>query len=113
MKQFLNLFFGTKDVPTYMAGLLFALIGLAFYYKGKISKRRKTSTSTPYRFSLWFFTQDNLVELVFSILAIFLALRFSVEYAGVEITMFYALGIGFGLPKFIGWLYKVQGKARQ
>lgn len=112
MEKFLNLMLGTSDVPTYMAGLVFALIGLAFYFKGKVAKRNKQSAATPYRFSWKFFTQDNLVEMAFSLLAIFLALRFSVEYAGVEVTMIYALGIGFALPKFIGWLYSIQGKAR-
>lgn len=113
MNKFLNLILGTTDVPTYMAGLVFALIGLAFYYKGKVSKRNEFSKNTPYDFSWRFFTQDNLVEIVFSLLAIFLALRFSVEYAGVQITMFYSLGIGWGLPKFIAYMYKVQATARE
>ncbi len=103
---------GTTDVPTYMAGLVFALIGLAFYYKSKVSKRNEYSKNTPYHFSWRFFTQDNLVELVFSIVAILLALRFSVEYAGTQITMFYALGIGLVLPKFIAFMSKIQSKAR-
>lgn len=113
MTKFLNLILGTTDVPTYLAGLFFALIGLAFYYKDKIAKRDKASGNTPYYFSLSFFTQDNLVELVFSILAIFLTLRFSVEYFGVDITMFYALGIGWTLPKVIAFMYKIQDKARE
>lgn len=112
MDKFLNLILGTTDIPTYAAGLFFALIGLAFFYKRKLSKRNKVSRNTPYRFDLKFFTQDNLVELVFSIMGIFLALRFCVEYAGVKITMFYALGIGLGLPNVIAYLYSVQGKAR-
>ena len=112
MERFLNLMLGTTDVPTYVAGLVFALIGLAFYYRGKIANRNKTSDATPYSFSLKFFTQDNLVHILFSVLAIFLALRFSVEYAGVEPTMFYSLGIGFGLPRFIEYLYTIQEKAR-
>jgi hypothetical protein len=47
------------------------------------------------------------------VLAILLALRFSVEYAGTQITMFYALGIGLALPKFIAFVSKIQGKARK
>lgn len=113
MNKFLNLILGTTDVPTYMAGLVFALIGLAFYYHGKVGKRDEFSKNTPYKFSLRFFTQDNLVEIVFSILAIFLALRFSVEYMGVQVTMFYSLGIGWGLPKIIAYMYTIQEKARQ
>lgn len=113
MNKFLNLILGTTDVPTYAAGLLFALIGLFFYYYGKVKKRNARSKNTPYAFSWRFFTQDNLVEIVFSLLAIFLALRFSVEYAGVQITMFYALGIGWSLPKIIAYMYSVQEKARK
>lgn len=113
MDQFLNLIFGTTDLPTYLAGLFFALIGLAFFYKRKLSNRNRLSANTPYHFSLRFFTQDNLVELVFSIMAIFLALRFCVEYAGVKVTMFYALGVGLGLPNVISYLYSVQDRARK
>lgn len=113
MEKFLSLVLGTTDVPTYLAGLFFALIGLCFYYKSKVAKRDKNSKNTPYVFSLQFFAQDNLVAMVFSLVAIFLALRFSVEYAGVEPTMFYSLGIGFGLPKFVNWLQKVQSNARK
>lgn len=112
MNKFLNLIFGTTDLPTYLAGLFFAIIGLAFYYKGKVAARNKHSYNTPYYFSWSFFTQDNLMELVFSVLAIFLALRFSVEYAGVQVTMFYSLGIGWGLPKFISYMYSIQDNAR-
>jgi len=55
MEKFLNLILGTTDVPTYLAGLLIALIGVAFYYKGKIDKRDKASGNTPYCFSWRFF----------------------------------------------------------
>lgn len=112
MDKFLKLVFGTLDMPTYAAGLLFALIGLFFYYKGKVDKRNPESENTPQIFSLKFFFQDNLIEIVFNLLAIFLALRFSVEYTGVEVTMFYSLGIGWGLPKVIALMYAVQEKAR-
>lgn len=113
MEKFLNLVLGTTDVPTYLAGLFFALIGLAFHYRGKVLARDKSSTNTPYHFSFKFFTQDNLIEIVLSILAIFLALRFSVEYAGVEVTMIYSLGIGFGLPSVISKMHDFQNKARK
>jgi uncharacterized membrane protein len=113
MEKFLSLVLGTTDLSTYLAGLFFALIGLGFYYKNKVAKRNKNSKNTPYIFSLKFFGQDNLVEIVFSLVAIMLALRFSVEYAGVSPTMFYSLGIGFGLPKFVNWLQNVKAKARK
>ena len=100
---FINFFFFYIKIFTYVT----------FFYKNKIAKRDKTSNNTPYQFSLGFFTQDNLVEIVFSLLAIFLALRFSVEYFGVDITMFYSLGIGWTLPRIIAVMYKIQDKARE
>ena len=113
MNKFLNLILGTTDVPTYMAGLLFALIGLAFYYRSKIKKRDKGSPETPYQFSLKFFLRDNLSELIFSILGIILLMRFSVEYAGAEVTMFYSLGIGWTLPTVIAKMQEFQSGARK
>jgi hypothetical protein len=113
MQKFITLITGTTDIPTYMAGLLFALIGLAFHFKAKVAKRNTHSRNTPYSFSGVFFIQDNLVELIFSVLTILLALRFSVEYAGTQITMFYALGIGLALPRSIAFVSKIQGTARK
>lgn len=113
MDKFLNLVLGTNDVPTYLAAFLFAFMGMGIYWKWKVSKRNKASRNTPFHFSWSFFTQDNLVEIVFNLMSIFLAMRFSVEYAGVEVTMWYSLGIGFGLPRFIQYLYSIQQKARK
>ena len=113
MNKFLNLILGTTDVPTYLAGLLFALIGLALYFYGNVKKRDVSSEATPYNFSVKFFFRDNLLDVVFSVLAIFLALRFSVEYAGAEVTMFYSLGIGWTLPTVIAKMQEYQSGARK
>lgn len=112
MNKFLNLILGTTDVPTYSAGLLFALIGLAFYYRSKIKKRDKGSPETPYQFSLKFFLRDNLSELIFSILGIILLMRFSVEYVGAEVTMIYSIGLGLIGPKVIDMIMEYQSGAR-
>jgi len=113
MENFLNFVLGTTDVPTYLAGLLFALIGVIFYFKGKVKNRDKHSANTPYKFSWLFFTQDNIADIIVSLLGIFLVLRFSVEYAGVQVTMFYSFLIGLGLPKTIAKLYEFQAKAQK
>lgn len=112
MQKFLELILGTADVPTYLAAFVFAIIGMLFVYRSKIQKRDKNSPNTPRTFSLKFFLHDNLVDIVFSLLAVFLALRFSVEYAGVELTMWYALAVGLGITKFVDYLFVLQGKAR-
>ena len=112
MNKFLNLILGTTDIPTYLAGLLFALIGLAFYYRSKIKKRDKGSPETPYQFSLKFFLRDNLSELIFSIMGIIMLMRFSVEYVGAEVTMIYSIGLGLIGPKVIDMIMEYQSGAR-
>lgn len=112
MTKFINLLFGTTDTPTYLAGLVFALIGMFFHYKQKVKKRNAYSKNTPFQFSWSFFAQDNLVDLTYSLLAVFIALRFSVEFAGAQLTMFYAFGIGISLPKVIDAIYRIQSKSR-
>lgn len=112
MDKFLNLLTGTTDIPTYMAGFLFALIGLAFYHKGNI-KKGINAFGTPDKFSLRFFIQDNIVDMFFSVLGILILLRFSNEYADVEVTMIYAVGIGYSSTLAINKLFSIQSKARK
>ena len=113
MTKFLNLILGTSDVPTYMAALLFSLIGVAIILLLKSKKRNKTSTLTPYRFSGRFLLQDNLKEIILGFFMILMALRFSIEYAGESLTMYYALGVGLSLQKVSGWISNVELKARK
>lgn len=113
MNKFLNLIQGTTDIPTYMAGLFFALIGLSFYYYSKVKKRNAESVGTPYQFSLRFFLRDNLSELIFSVLAILLLMRFSVKNLVPEATIILALGLGLVGPKVIDMLMKYQQGARK
>jgi hypothetical protein len=113
MKKFILLVSGTNDIPTYAAGLLFAIFGLAFYYKSKVKKRNANSSATPYSFSLQFFMRDNISELIFSVFAILLLMRFSIEHMGVETTMLYSFGLGLAGPKAIDLLGSFQKGARK
>nr|WP_294922227.1 hypothetical protein [uncultured Flavobacterium sp.] len=113
MNKFLNLVLGTNDVPTYLAALFFALIGVIVILLLKSNKRDKTSLNTPFEFSFKFLIQDNLKEIVLGFLLIILALRFSVEYAGVNLTMVYALGVGLSIQKLAGYISKLELSARK
>lgn len=113
MNKFLNLILGTNDVPTYLAAFFFAMIGVAIILLLKSKKRDKTSVNTPFEFSLKFLILDNLKEILLGFLLIIIALRFSVEYAGVELTMWYALAVGLGLQKISGYISKLEVSARK
>lgn len=113
MKKFLNLLLGTTDVPTYMAALFFALAGVIIILLIKSQKRNKLSPKTPLDFSWSFLLQDNIREIVLGLLMILMALRFSMEYAGEELTMWYALGVGLSLQKVSSWISNIELKARK
>lgn len=112
MDKFLNLLLGTSDVPTYLAALFFALIGVAIILIFKTNKRDKTSDNTPFHFSIKFLLQDNLKEITLGLLMILMALRFSIEYAGENLTMYYALGVGLSLQKISAIISNIELKAR-
>lgn len=113
MQKFINLLLGTNDIPTYMAALVFALVGAFLMQMRKSKKRNKNNAKTPAKFNFWFMVQDNLKEIITGLLLILLALRFSVEYAGTTLTMFYALGVGIGLQRFSQWLTNIEENARK
>ncbi|MEN2415545.1 hypothetical protein [Flavobacterium mesophilum] len=113
MQKFIRLLLGTYDIPTYSAAFLFSMIGVLIILLLKSRKRNKTSLATPFRFSLRFLFLDNLREIMLGFLLIVIALRFSVEYAGVELTMWYALGVGLALQKIAGSISKLEESARK
>lgn len=113
MNKFEKLMLGTNDVPTYLAAFLFAMIGVLIILLLKSKKRNKTSLNTPFDFSIKFLIMDNLREILLGFLLIIIALRFSVEYAGVELTMWYALAVGTSLQKFAGYISQLEVSARK
>ena len=112
MEKFLDLILGTNDIPTYMAGLIFVILGMVLFYRTKIKKRDKNSSNTPRAFSLKFFLRDNLVDILFSLLAALMIMRFSTEFMGVEITMWYSFLLGVGSSKLVDMIVSYQSKAR-
>jgi glycerol uptake facilitator-like aquaporin len=113
MEKFLNLVLGTNDVPTYLAALFFAMFGVLVILLLKSKKRDKTNRNTPDDFSFKFLIVDNLKEIVLGFLLILIALRFSVEYAGASLTMWYALGVGLSIQKLSGYISKLESGARK
>jgi hypothetical protein len=115
MKQsrFLDLAIGTNDVLLFLMCIAFAIIGMAIILLVKSKKRDVNSQGTPFQFSGWFLLLDNLKEVVLSFLLVLMALRFSVEYAGVELTVWYSFVVGLSFQKLSGWVSKLELKARE
>ncbi|MGY0034470.1 hypothetical protein [Pedobacter sp. NJ-S-72] len=96
MEKLIELLLGNNDWPTFVAAMIFALIGAIISLRVKASKRDKLSPETPYKFSLTFLVWDNLLKLLASALPVFIGIRFSSALFGQEVTMVSALFIGYG-----------------
>lgn len=112
MDKYLELMLGTTDVPTYLAALTFALIGAILSLRRKANKRDELSNNTPIKFSWRFLLQDNFQQFFTGLLITFLAFRFSNEFYGQDVTMMFALGIGFGGNELAGLSEMFEKKAR-
>lgn len=112
MEKFFYLLLGTNDVPTYLAGFFFALIGLFIHFRIKVKKRNVNSSSTPKEFDFNFFVKDNIIEVLFNVVLIFTAMRFCVEFMGTDLTMYMSFLIGFSISKIINKLIEINKNAR-
>ncbi|WEK18172.1 MAG: hypothetical protein P0Y49_15380 [Candidatus Pedobacter colombiensis] len=112
MEKFSHLLLGNTDLPTFFAAMIIALIGTVLSLRIKARKRNKLSKHTPFKFSWRFLLQDNLLKLLASLLPVFIALRFSSEFFGQDMTMGFAFLIGLGSDTILSRLEKLQEMAR-
>lgn len=108
-----ELIFGTKDLTLFAVCVLFAGIGMLIMLLKKSTKRDKHSEATPFNFKMSFLLIDNLKEIILSLLLVLMALRFSIEYKGVELTVWYAFVIGLSSQQLSSWLSKIENTARE
>lgn len=112
MDKFLTQLLGSTDLPTYAAAMLLALLGAILELRIKATKRDASSPATPVKFSFWFMVQDNLQQLFTGFLITFVALRFSNELLGQQLTMWLAFMIGLLNGNIAGLIQKLEFKAR-
>ena len=87
------------NISIIIAGAIFALLGLGVRYLYKVNKGIKESPKSPNTFSFKYFITKNWADLLLTIILIFIALRFTQEVLGVELTMWVSFGIGLGIDK--------------
>lgn len=97
--ELLKLIFGEGSTSQIIATYIFAFIGAIYSLSLNVKGRDKESENSPYHFSWSFLWSDNLKRIVASVISIFICLRFAKEIFGVDITMYFALIIGFSLDK--------------
>jgi hypothetical protein len=90
---------GSLSPSEFLAAIFFALVGLVISLLLQSNVRDVKSDNTPFHFDWGFLLLDNWKRIVLSILMIYISIRFYADIFGQPITMFLALGIGFGLDK--------------
>lgn len=99
MEKAISLIIGEGDRTLFFVALLYAYVSAFLSVLMETTKREVTSLNTPYKFSYKFLFSDNSKRLVRSVILIFFAVRFSNEFFGQQLTVWLAVGIGFGFDK--------------
>jgi hypothetical protein len=99
--QLLGVPFTSQNMAIVIAGAIFANIGLAVNYFFKVKKAIKTNDNSPDNFSIKYFIKNNWQDISLTILLVFVGLRFTQELLGLQITMWVAFIIGFGIDKLV------------
>lgn len=85
---------GGQQPSQFLVNILFALIGVVLTMLLSTTFRDIDSKRTPVEFSWSFFLQDNIKRLIAGIIMIFLALRFTPDIFGVQLSNWLAVIIG-------------------
>lgn len=95
IETFLTYILGNQTPTQFCALLFFALLAAALSLLLQTTKRDIDSENTPLHFSWQFLWQDNIKRIVTSLILIYVAIRFTPQLFGVEISDFWAFVIGF------------------
>lgn len=99
MKEFMQYIFGEGCAAKIAATLFYAYAGAFVSLLFQAVKRDPKSSNTPYHFSWNFLWSDNVKRILRSIIIIFISVRFSKEFFGVDATMYFAFLLGLGIDK--------------
>jgi ABC-type Fe3+ transport system permease subunit len=85
---------GSQELSQFFASFIFALIGIALMLLLHSTSRSLHSKRSPVNFKWSFFLLDNWKRIAAGVIMIFIALRFTPELFGVQLTSFWAFAIG-------------------
>lgn len=98
-QELLTHLIGPGSIALLIGALIYAYIGAFIMLLLTTTKRDPLSDRTPFCFSWRFLWSDNTKRLIATIILIFIAIRFSRELIGADITMWAAVLIGLGCDK--------------
>lgn len=108
MDRYIELVFGTIEIPVVVIGFFYLCIGILLSIFVDANKRDLLSTRTPFEFSYLFLIRDNWKRTLFTVFIGLISLRFSSDLFGAEPTMYMAFIIGYSADKFTDYIKKLQ-----
>lgn len=108
MDRYIELVFGTIDIPSILVGFLYLCVGILLSIFVDANKRDLLSTRTPFEFSYFFLIRDNWKKTLFTLFIGALSLRFCNDLFGAEPTMYMAFIVGYSADKFTDYIKKLQ-----
>lgn len=104
---------GSYKASFYITYFIFVMLGIIVSLRIGALNRDKTSSNTPYKFSLWFLIQDNFLRVLGSFAFVFLSIRLGVELFGVVPEYYSAVIMGLSFDQVLVQAKKWQDLARE
>lgn len=112
MEKFQTVVMGSMDPQVFGGYMFIALFAATLLLLIRANNKKHQSLDTPDDFKLWFFIKDNLLKFIINIMVIALAIRFSNEMVGSEITGWLSVVIGAGVNTLVVKLQSIENSAR-
>jgi len=98
-QSLIELLIGTTDTHYFLMAFFFAMVGVTISLLMHANARETVDQDKQCKFSWQTLLKNNWKRILLSLILIFCCLRFINELFNVQLTMFWALAIGFGWDK--------------
>lgn len=106
MKDFFSIILGNATLPQFAAALFFAYLTAFAMLLIRSTKRDISSSRTPFKFSWSFLYSDNFKRIWYTVILIFLCVRFGQKWIGPEYVTYLGLAIGI-LSDSLAWIFEL------
>jgi hypothetical protein len=110
MKSLIDSLLGGQEPHVFIANFIFAMLGVLLTLLASSTFRNVESERTPKQFSWKFFLSDNVKRILAGIILIYLALRFTQDIFGIQVSNWFAVVIGI-LHDSLAWIVKEKIKS--
>lgn len=112
-QEFIKYLLGDTSPALFAACLLLGFVGFVLSLFYNALHRDTKSPSTPADFKAGFLVMDNIIRIIFNILLLPVAIRFSQEILGAQMNVYASLLLGIGLDRAAQAIFKNTKKRKK